>query len=121
MNITLPFPPSVNTYWRTVNGRTMLSAKAREYQNACAAAMIGMRGVTGKVFVMIELFPPDDRERDSDNYNKGLFDALVKSGAIESDSNRCVVGHTVMWHPKEKANPRATVRIEPASSQEAQG
>jgi len=30
--LDLPFPPSLNTYYRNVHGRTLLSAKGREYK-----------------------------------------------------------------------------------------
>jgi Holliday junction resolvase RusA-like endonuclease len=32
IEFTLPWPPSVNTNWRTVNGRMIISAKGREYR-----------------------------------------------------------------------------------------
>jgi Holliday junction resolvase RusA-like endonuclease len=32
IEVTLPFPPSVNTYWRTFRGRMIISAKGREYR-----------------------------------------------------------------------------------------
>lgn len=30
--LTLPWPPSVNRYWRAVNGRNILSAEGRAYR-----------------------------------------------------------------------------------------
>ncbi|MCV5079210.1 RusA family crossover junction endodeoxyribonuclease, partial [Escherichia coli] len=36
--------------------------------------------------VEIVLFPPDNRIRDLDNYNKALFDALTHAGVWEDDS-----------------------------------
>ena len=32
------------------------------------------------------LYPPDQRRRDIDNYNKALFDALTLTGVWEDDS-----------------------------------
>ncbi|MCP6623570.1 RusA family crossover junction endodeoxyribonuclease, partial [Klebsiella pneumoniae] len=36
--------------------------------------------------VHIVLYPPDQRRRDIDNYNKALFDALTLTGVWEDDS-----------------------------------
>jgi crossover junction endodeoxyribonuclease RusA len=109
--ITLPFPPSVNTYWRSVKGRNILSKKAREYQNVCAAMLLGTTTIKGSVFLSITLVPPDNRHRDSDNYNKALFDVLVKNGVIEGDSNRFVRGHMVVWNEPDGSDGRAVVTV----------
>ena len=37
--IVLPWPPSVNAYWRTVQGRTMVSKKGRIYKQAATRAV----------------------------------------------------------------------------------
>ena len=33
IKLELPFPPSMNRYYRNLNGRTLLSAKGRKYKN----------------------------------------------------------------------------------------
>ncbi|EKM5118637.1 RusA family crossover junction endodeoxyribonuclease, partial [Salmonella enterica] len=96
MKLTLPFPPSVNTYWRAPNkgslkGRHMVSASGRKYQSeACAAVIEQLRRLpkpsTAPAAVEIILYPPDKRIRDLDNYNKALFDALTHAGVWEDDS-----------------------------------
>lgn len=45
MKLVLPFPPSVNTYWRAPNkgplkGRHLISEKGRAYQSAACAAIV---------------------------------------------------------------------------------
>jgi hypothetical protein len=45
MKLTLPFPPSVNTYWRAPNkgplkGRHMISEAGRRFQSDACAAII---------------------------------------------------------------------------------
>ena len=35
IELTLPWPPTVNTYWRNFGGRTIVSAKGRSYRKAC--------------------------------------------------------------------------------------
>lgn len=47
--------------------------------------------------VEIVLFPPDNRIRDLDNYNKALFDALTHAGVWEDD--RQVKRMLVEWGP----------------------
>ncbi|EDV7056748.1 hypothetical protein A4I66_004496, partial [Salmonella enterica subsp. enterica] len=68
MKLTLPFPPSVNTYWRAPNkgplkGRHMVSASGRKYQSeACAAVIEQLRRLpkpsTAPAAVEIILYPP---------------------------------------------------------------
>lgn len=108
MKLTLPFPPSVNTYWRAPNsgplkGRHLISAKGRAYQSAACAAIVEQlrrlpKPTTAPAAVEILLFPPDARRRDIDNYNKALFDALTHAGVWEDDSQ--VKRMLVEWGPQ---------------------
>ncbi|ELY3599405.1 RusA family crossover junction endodeoxyribonuclease [Cronobacter sakazakii] len=110
MKLTLPFPPSVNTYWRAPNkgplaGRHLISAKGRAYQSdACAAIIEQLRKLpkpsSALAAVEIILFPPDARRRDIDNYNKALFDALTHAGIWEDDSQ--IKRMLVEWGPVVK-------------------
>ena len=110
MKLTLPFPPSVNTYWRAPNkgplkGRHLISAAGRAFQSAaCAAILDQLRRLpkpsTEPAAVEILLFPPDARRRDIDNYNKALFDALTHAGVWEDDSQ--VKKMLVEWGPTVK-------------------
>lgn len=107
MKLILPFPPSVNTYWRAPNkgplkGKHLISAKGREYQSAACAAIIEQlrrlpKPCTAKAAVEIIFYPPDARRRDLDNYNKALFDALTHAGVWEDDSQ--VKRMLVEWGP----------------------
>ena len=107
MKLVLPFPPSVNTYWRAPNkgplaGRHLISAEGRKYQSAACAAIIEQlrrlpKPTTALAAVEITLFPPDMRRRDLDNYNKALFDALTHAGVWEDDSQ--VKKMLVEWGP----------------------
>lgn len=107
MKFVLPFPPSVNTYWRAPNkgplaGRHLISAKGRAYQSAACAAIVEQlrrlpKPTSAPAAVEIILFPPDARRRDIDNYNKALFDALTHAGVWEDDSQ--VKRMLVEWGP----------------------
>jgi len=89
---TIPYPPSVNTYWRFVTNhfkapRVLLSEKGRAYK-----AMVAMHinrptvPLKGELFMSIVCYPPDRRRRDMDNVLKGCFDALQYAGIYEDDS-----------------------------------
>lgn len=110
MKLVLPFPPSVNTYWRAPNkgplkGRHLISAAGRKFQSeACVAIVEQLRRLpkpsSELAAVEIILFPPDARRRDIDNYNKALFDALTHAGVWEDDSQ--VKRMLVEWGPVTK-------------------
>ncbi len=83
--IPLPFPPSANTYWRHVNGRTILSAEARAYRKTVQAAVGVVRALTGDLKVRLEYWYPDKRRRDIDNLIKQLLDSLVIANVMQDD------------------------------------
>ena len=41
--------------------------------------------MTGDLEIIIWMYPPDRRKRDTDNILKALFDAIEKSGLIDDD------------------------------------
>ncbi len=92
--ITLPWPPSVNTMWRTprsgpLAGRTLLSEEGRLYRKAVADQVMlqGIRrfGADARLALHIEAWVPDRRRRDMDNYLKGPLDALTHAGVWADD------------------------------------
>lgn len=87
--IALPYPPSVNRYWRHVNGRTMVSREGREYQQAVARIVDTQWThdmLTGRLAMVVAINPPDRRRRDLDNIAKATLDALEKAGVYQDDS-----------------------------------
>ena len=91
--ITLPFPPSVNHYWRHVvmgnRVTTLISAPGRKYSAAVQGEVLlqkAARRINNHVAMTVLLHAPDRRRRDVDNYAKSLLDSLVKSGVLEDDS-----------------------------------
>ena len=88
IQVDLPYPPSINHYWRRVGAKTLISREGRRFRaNAVAAlAALGSRPLTGPLAVEVDLFPPDRRRRDIDNVQKALLDALQHGGAYEDDS-----------------------------------
>jgi len=118
MKLTLPFPPSVNAYWRAptsgpLKGRHLVSAAGRKYQSAARSSIIEQLHMLPKpsaapAAVEILLCPPDARRRDIDNYNKALFDSLTKAGIWEDDSQ--VKRLLVEWGPIVKGG-RVEIQI----------
>lgn len=98
--ILLPFPPTINTYWRNLaTGRTILSERGRKYKRAVADAILIQRPerftLRQNVEAEIILYPPDKRRRDIDNYAKAILDALEGTGVLEND---CIIKKiSVSW------------------------
>ena len=88
MQFELPYPPSIYHYWRRVGSRTLISREGRRFRERVMAilAAMGIRPMTGRLTVNVEVFPPDNRRRDVDNVFKALLDALQHGGAYIDDS-----------------------------------
>ena len=91
--IVLPWPPSVNRYYRSISkgnlaGRVLVSQAGRTYREEVALLLYRRRlpMIRDRIRISIEAFPPDRRRRDLDNLLKASLDALVFGGAIEDDS-----------------------------------
>jgi Holliday junction resolvase RusA-like endonuclease len=88
IELELPFPPSVNHYYRRVGPRTLISREGRRFrEEVCdllAAAEVDP--LAGPLQIEIEVYPPDRRRRDIDNSMKALLDALQHGGAYGDDS-----------------------------------
>lgn len=114
LEIQLPYPPSVNHYWRHFRGRTVISREGVRFRQA-VGAILARRPVPpmlGKLAVSAEIFPPDRRRRDIDNVLKALLDALEHGGAFPDDSQ-------IVWLITVKAQVvaggRVVVRVAPLS------
>ena len=88
LELELPYPPSINHYWRRVGPRTLISRKGRRFRQRVMAilAALRIRPLVGDLAVEVEAFPPDRRRRDIDNIQKALLDALEHGGAYADDS-----------------------------------
>lgn len=98
VEFTLPWPPSVNTYWRTFKGRMIISAKGREYRETVGDQMTLQKTVqhfTGPLRVEIEAWRPDKRRRDLDNLLKATLDGLAHAGVYADDSQ--IVDLRIYW------------------------
>lgn len=98
IDLVMPWPPSVNKYWRTFQGRMIISAEGRSYRKAVADQVLiqsGAKHYTGKLCVVIEAFRPDNRRRDLDNLLKAVLDGCTHAGVWEDDSN--IVDLRIYW------------------------
>ena len=84
----LPYPPSVNHYWRRVAPRTLISREGRRYRREVIALLAAGRAapLRGRLEMVVHVFPPDRRRRDLGNLDKALGDALEHAGIYEDDS-----------------------------------
>lgn len=98
LELTMPWPPSMNTYWRTFQGRMIISEKGRQYRKAVADQVLIQRGAKNfakKIRVEIEAFRPDNRRRDLDNLLKAILDGCTHAGVWVDDSN--IVDLRIYW------------------------
>ena len=88
IELELPYPPSVNHYYRNVGPRTLISREGRRYRDRVGAilASLNIRPFLGPLVVRVEVYPPDRRRRDLDNLQKSLWDALQHGGAYLDDN-----------------------------------
>ena len=98
--LILPWPPSVNTYYRSVSFkgrgcRVLLSKRGREYRTEvgelidrlCRDDADGCKAFpyTDRLSVDITLNPPNRRKFDIDNRIKATLDALQHAAVFEDD------------------------------------
>ena len=87
IELELPYPPSINHYYRRVNNKTLISREGRTYRSNVGAilATMGIPEMEGNLCVEIEAFPPDRRRRDADNLLKSCLDSLQHGGLYHDD------------------------------------
>lgn len=93
VTLVLPWPPSVNGYWRSViRGKfasQIISERGREFRGAVglAASLHNIEHpFVDPVTVEIVLHRADNRRYDVDNYAKAIFDGLTHAAVWQDDS-----------------------------------
>ena len=101
----LPFPPSVNHYWRHVGHRTLISRTGRAYRQQLVhdVQRSGLRALTGPIRIEVIATRPDRRRRDVDNLLKSLLDALDHADVYEDDSQ--IHDLRISWKCDENRQP----------------
>ena len=86
--ITLPWPPSNNTYYRHGRGKNYISVKGEKYRQS-VIKLIRSKNLDiktpARLKFKITANPPDKRRRDLDNMLKAPFDSLTHAGFMCDD------------------------------------
>ena len=86
--IKLPYPPSMNTYWRHFRGNTVLSAAGREYKKAvwaCVHEQKIPKFGNKRLEVTLWLYPRSKVVTDLDNRLKAVLDGLEEANVYNDD------------------------------------
>lgn len=121
ITLILPFPPSMNTYWRSpsrgaLKGRVLISENGRRFRlNVIADILEHFNGrtpkpITGDISLQLVLFPPTAHRRDLDNFIKAIQDALTHAGIWNDDSQ---VKHLDIEWGEKVAGGKSVVTISP--------
>jgi crossover junction endodeoxyribonuclease RusA len=88
MLVTVAYPPSVNSMYRTFRGRMIISKVGRLWM---AQAIKDIKAqshgwfVTGPTQLIVRAWMPDNRRRDIDNLLKPLLDSMTHAGVWKDD------------------------------------
>ena len=104
----LPWPVSVNALYRARGKRVYVSARGKAFKKACGVIFAGSKMVyeTERVWLDIEVYPPDNRRRAISNLIKIVEDALPwfrdDSQVDEIKIKRCEKDHRKKGYIKIK-------------------
>ncbi len=84
--LELPWPPSINMYWRRNGGRYFISAQGTKYRHDVMWLAGKRTPILEPISVVIIATMPDNRKRDLDNILKALLDSLAHAGVYLDDS-----------------------------------
>lgn len=118
LNLTVPFPPSVNTYWGFKGANRFLTKKAVGFKQIVQYeySLTKHPGFDSqRLKVYVELNAPDRRVRDLDNYAKSLIDALCQAGIFVDDEQ---IDHLTLVRGELIKGGQCLVRIEPLDCQQ---
>ena len=88
VTIRLPFPPSVNTYYRNYRGRMVLGKNGRLFKTLVQEIVVANqipKFNNNRLMAIITIFPPNKRKFDIDNRLKSIFDSLQDAGVYDND------------------------------------
>lgn len=110
VNVTLPWPPSVNHLYAVSRGRKVMSEQGRAYQEAvgAACALQKCNHVTGFIEATIYCHPDNERKFDLDNLLKATLDSLQKAGLYRDD---CQINSITIKRCPSGNDPRIVVHL----------
>lgn len=89
VRLELPYPPTVNTYWRANGNRRYISKAGVEFtQEVSLVVKMQKPKPFGdkQVAISVMIHPRSKRKFDLDNTLKAILDALMKAGMYDDDS-----------------------------------
>lgn len=106
IQLTVPYPPLANRYWRIWRNRVIVSREARDYKVAVGELVkqADRRPIDGPVVVELQVYRPR-RAGDLDNAIKVLVDSL--KGICWHDDSQVVAIHA--YRHDDKDRPRVEV------------
>lgn len=113
--LTLPYPPSINHYWRSRwTGKFIshyISGEGKKFRGHVIRSLSDWDMMLGPLSLRLFAYPPDRRARDIDNLLKAPLDALQHAGVCEDDSQ---VEELYLRKMREPAPPgRLEVTVSP--------
>lgn len=100
VELTLPYPPTVNLYWRAIGrGNVKISAEGRRYRKEVSQLCWlnkWVQRLDKALDMTIVVQRPDRRPRDLDNLLKSLWDSMEKAGVYLNDSQ--IVSCFLTWN-----------------------
>ncbi len=109
--IQIPFPPSLNSMYRTHGKGIRLSSLGRSYKEQVRSLFIGnFEMFEGDVMLSARFYQPDRRRRDLDNLLKASLD--VVSDIFGFDDSR-IKGYSDVYMKYDKECPRALLIFYP--------
>lgn len=114
IQLILPYPPSVNSIWRTgKKGKWYLTKAAKDFKEVVGYYVYSKRArelfaKTDRLSVKLIAYPPDARKRDLDNLCKITLDAMQDAGVYHDD---CQIKemHLKMEQPFPKGKVEITI------------
>ncbi len=88
LRFTVPYPPSINHYYKYTLKKIVLGEKGAQYRRDAYYLLHKYRGhcKDKRLAITINLFPPDNRRRDIDNVLKCLLDSIQHAGIYDDDN-----------------------------------
>ncbi len=89
VELILPWPPSINRYWRRRGSQYFISKEGQDFRKNVILLCKEIPKIfdkNDKLFIDIKASPPDKRRRDIDNILKALMDSLQHAEVYHDDN-----------------------------------
>ncbi len=85
IDLVLPYPPTVNTYWRRRGSTYFISEEGKRYRRAVALIVRQQRlklSLSGRLAIKVIAEPPDKRRRDLRQYPESTAGCADAYGSV---------------------------------------